>query len=179
MKIENDKIILREWADSDAERLAEIANNKKIFDNLRDAFPHPYTIDDAREFIALQKDNNNGLSKIFAIVVDGRVAGSIGAFLKGDVYRKNAEIGYYLAEEYWGRGIMTKAVRLITAFLFENFDINRVYAEPFARNTGSRRSLEKAGFRLEAELKCNVVKNGIIEDSCIYAILKDEFVNLV
>lgn len=175
MRREIDNIVLREWEEADAERLAEIANNKKIYDNLRDAFPHPYSIDDARQYIALQNNEDNKLSKVFAIVVDGKVAGSIGGFIKDDIYRKNAEIGYYIAEEYWGRGIMTKAIKLITRFLFDNFDIIRVYAEPFARNKGSRRCLEKAGFRLEAELKCNVIKNGIIENSCIYAVLKDEF----
>ena len=178
MYIENGNIVLRKWKEDDAERLAEIANNKKIYDNLRDMFPHPYSIEDARQYIALQQDDNNKMSKVFAVVVDGKVAGSIGAFFKEDVYRKNAEIGYYLAEEYWGIGIMTKAVKVLVAFLFQKFDIIRIYAEPFARNKGSRRSLEKAGFKLEAELKSNVIKNGIIEDSCIYALLKDEFVYL-
>ncbi|RCX18370.1 RimJ/RimL family protein N-acetyltransferase [Anaerobacterium chartisolvens] len=176
MKLEDDNIILREWEETDVERLAEIANNKKIYDNLRDAFPHPYSIDDARQYITLQLNGDNKLSKVFAILVDGKVAGSIGAFLKEDVYRKNAEIGYYLAEEYWGIGIMTKAIKILIEYVFETFDITRIYAEPFARNVASRRSLEKVGFRLEAELKCNAVKNGIIEDSCIYAILKCEFI---
>lgn len=172
MWIEDRNIVLRKWKEDDAERLAEIANNKKIYDNLRDAFPHPYSVEDARRFIALQQDGSK-LSKAFAIVVDGKAAGSIGAFLKEDVYRKNAEIGYYLAEEYWGKGIMTKTIKMIVEFLFNNFDIIRIYAEPFSRNVGSRKALEKAGFRLEAVLKSNVIKNGIIEDSCIYSILKD------
>ncbi|MGE5317002.1 MAG: GNAT family N-acetyltransferase [Chloroflexota bacterium] len=169
MKLAKDNIILREWAQSDAERLAEIANNKKLYDNLRDALPYPYSINDARQYIALVQGDN----KVFAIVVEGTVAGCIGGFLKEDVYRMNAEIGYYLAEEHWGRGIMTKVIRIFTEFLFESFDINRVYAEPFARNIGSRRSLEKAGFILEAVLRKSVIKNGIIEDSCIYSMLKE------
>lgn len=177
MRVESGNIVLRPWVEADAERLAEIANNKNIYDNLRDGFPHPYSIEDAQQFIALQQEENKH-SKVFAIVVDGKVAGSIGGFLKEDVYRKNAEIGYYLAEEYWGKGIITKAIKMIVAFLFENFDIIRIYAEPFARNMGSRRSLEKAGFKLEAELKSNVIKNGVIEDSCIYAMLKNNYLQL-
>lgn len=176
MRLQEDNVILREWEETDAERLAEIANNKKIYDNLRDAFPHPYSIDDARKYIAQMRNSDNKLSKVFAIKVDGKVIGNIGAIFKEDIYRKNAEIGYFLAEEYWGKGIMTKAIKMLIAYIFENFDIIRIYAEPFSRNTGSRRCLEKAGFRLEAELKCDAVKNGIIENSCIYAILKDEFV---
>jgi len=91
------------------------------------------------------------------------------------VHRKNAELGYYLAEEYWGKGTMTKVVRRMTQYLFGNFDIIRVYAQPFARNTASRRVLEKAGFRLEAVLKNNIIKNDVVQDGCIYAVLKDEF----
>lgn len=144
---------------------------KKIYDNLRDAFPHPYTLEDAKSYIASVKN----IPTVFAIVVDGKVAGSIGAFIQTDVYRKNAEIGYYLAESYWGSGIMTKIVITLVKYIFENYDIIRIFAEPFARNTGSRRVLEKAGFKLEATLKSNVIKNDIIEDSCIYTILRDEF----
>ncbi len=173
MIIQKDSILLRPWKTEDAERLAEIANNKNIYDNLRDGFPHPYSIEDAKKYISGAQEDNNQL-KIFAIVVDGIVAGSIGAFFLKDVYRKNAEIGYYLAEEYWGRGIMTKVIKAITEYLFDNFDIIRVYAEPFARNFGSRRVLEKAGYRFEALLKSNVIKNNEIEDSCIFAILRNE-----
>lgn len=158
----------------DADRLAIIANNQKIADCLRDGFPHPYSIDDARQFILLARQEGNN-SRLFAIEINGAVAGSIGAYLKENVHRKNAELGYYLAEEYWGKGIMPNAIRRMTQYLFENFDINRIYAQPFARNTGSRKALEKAGFRLEAFLKNSIIKNNIVQDGCIYAILKDEF----
>ncbi|OPY21491.1 MAG: ribosomal-protein-L7/L12-serine acetyltransferase [Methanomethylovorans sp. PtaU1.Bin093] len=169
-------ITLRPWEEEDAERLAFIANNKKIVDNLRDGFPYPYSIDDARKFIHLVK-HSEGISKAFAIVIDGFVAGSIAVYFKENVHHKNAELGYYLAEEYWGKGIMTKVVRCMTQYLFENFDIIRIYAQPFARNTASRRVLEKAGFRLEAVLKSNIIKNDVVQDGCIYAVLKDEFEN--
>jgi RimJ/RimL family protein N-acetyltransferase len=173
-RIVTDEFTLRPWEDGDAERLAVIANNKKIADNLRDGFPYPYSIDDARKFIYLTK-HSEGISKAFAIVIDGVVAGSIAAYFKGNVHHKNAELGYYLAEEYWGKEIMPKVVRCMTRYLFGNFNIIRVYAQPFARNTASRRVLEKAGFRLEAILKNNIIKNNVVQDGCIYAILKDEF----
>jgi RimJ/RimL family protein N-acetyltransferase len=176
MRIETDSFALRQWKDDDAERLFIIANNKKIYDNLRDAFPHPYSIEDAKKYISSFKEGNER-AIVFAIEMDGKIIGNIGAFFKDDVYRKNTEIGYYLAEEYWGNGIMTKAIRTIVKYLFDSFDIIRIYAEPFARNTGSRKSLEKAGFRLEAVLKKNIIKNEVIEDSCVYAILKEEFSN--
>jgi RimJ/RimL family protein N-acetyltransferase len=174
MIIKNDDFVLRYWEDKDAERLSIIANNKKIYNNLRDAFPHPYSIEDAKEYILFAQKEHD-LSRLFAIEIEGNVVGSIGAFFKDDVYRKNAEIGYYLDEEYWGRGIMPKVIISLVKYLFDNFEINRVYAEPFARNIGSRRALEKAGFRLEALLKSNVIKNEVIENSCIYSILKEEF----
>lgn len=170
MKIETDKIILRPWIPDDAERLATIANNKNIYDNLRDAFPHPYSIDDAKRYIE-KAQGLNVSSILLAIEKDGSVIGSIGAFFQNDVYRKNVEIGYFLAEECWGKGLMTKAVTALVKYLFQNFDIVRIYAEPFARNTGSRKVLENAGFKLEAVLKKNIIKNDTIEDSCIYSIL--------
>lgn len=173
IKIETDEFILRPWKEEDAKRLAVIANNRKIVDNLRDGIPHPYSIDDARQFITLASQNYTS-SKVFAIEINGEASGSIGAFIEDNVHRKTAELGYYLAEEYWGKGIMTKVLRSMAKYLFENFDLIRVYAQPFANNTGSRRALEKAGFRLEGTLKNNVIKNDVVQDDCIYAILKDE-----
>ncbi|MDK2947869.1 MAG: [ribosomal protein S5]-alanine N-acetyltransferase [Methanolobus sp.] len=174
MQILTNDFILRNWEEKDAERLASIANNQKIAENLNDGFPHPYSIEDAKRFISFAIEENKS-SLLFAIEINGTVAGSIGAYFKDNVHRKNAEIGYYLAEEYWGKGITTKAVRCLTQYLFEKYDIIRVYALPFARNTGSRRVLEKAGFRCETILKNSIIKNGIVQDDCIYAILKDEF----
>ena len=117
MKIETDEFILRNWQDEDAERLALIANNKKIFNNLRDVFPNPYSIDDAKEYITFAKKEEN-LSTLFAIEIDGKFNGSLAASVKNDVYRKNIEIGYYLAEECWGKGIMTKIVKAFVKYLF-------------------------------------------------------------
>lgn len=165
---------LRSWRNEDVERLALIANNPNIADNLQDEFPHPYSIDDAKEFISSTMQKNND-TEPFAIEMNGVVVGSISATFKKNVRSKNVEIGYFLAEEYWGRGIMPDAIRCITGYLFANYDIVRVYAKAYSTNTNSRKVLEKAGFRLEAILKDSIFKNGIIQDDCIYAVLKDEF----
>lgn len=113
--------------------------------------------------------------KYFAIEVEGEAAGSIAITLKLDVYRMNAEIGYFLGEQFWGRGIITEALKAIVKYGFETFDIIRIYAEPYADNMASRRVLEKAGFRLEATLRKNVIKNGVVRNSCIYSILKEDW----
>ncbi|TGC09728.1 GNAT family N-acetyltransferase [Methanolobus halotolerans] len=174
MIIETDDFKLRPWKDEDAERLATIANNKKISDYLRDGFPYPYSIDDAKGFIYLTRQAEVNVVA-FAIEINGTLAGSIGTYFKEDVHRKNMEIGYFLAEEYQGKGIMPGIIRCMTQYIFDNFDITRVYAEPFARNVASRRVLEKAGFRLEAVLKSSIIKHDVVQDSCIYAILKEDF----
>jgi ribosomal-protein-alanine N-acetyltransferase len=109
-----------------------------------------------------------------AIDIDGIAVGSIGIFLKDDVYCKSAELGYWLGEPFWGKGIMTQAVKQICKMAFEKYDIVRIFAEPYADNTASRRVLEKAGFRLEGILRKSVYKKGQIMDSCIYALIKDE-----
>lgn len=173
MQIITEDLILRNWEEKDAERLASIASNRKIADNLNDGFPHPYSVEDAKQFISHSRKKDPTYLHL-AIEKDGVVIGSIGAYFKENVHRKNADIGYYLAEEYWGKGIMPKAIMCITQYIFDNYDIIRVYALPFAKNKGSRRVLEKAGFRCEAILKNSIIKNGVVQDDCIYAILKDE-----
>jgi len=174
MKIQFDNGFLRPWKINDAEELSLIANNKKIADNLRDGFPNPYSLEDAYKWLDMVLAFNDP-PRYFAIIIDKKLAGSIGIVTKEDIYRKNVEIGYFLAEPYWGRGIITNAIRAVTAYAFKSFDIVRVYAEPFADNEGSKRALEKAGFRCEAVFKNYVIKNGIIKDSCIYSVLKEDF----
>jgi [ribosomal protein S5]-alanine N-acetyltransferase len=167
-------IVLRPWIISDATQIALIANNKKIADNLRDGFPFPYSLKDAEKWLDMILPENNP-PRFFAITHGNLVVGSIGIVSKSDIYRKNFEIGYFLSEEYWGKGIITKSIKAATSYAFKEFDVIRIYAEPFSDNIGSRRALEKAGFILEATLKRNVIKNGIIKDSCIYSVLKEEF----
>lgn len=175
MEIISEGIILRPWSIKDAPQLAVIANNKKIFDNLRDGLPFPYTLKDAREWLNLILPENIP-SRFFAIMLNDELAGSIGIVTKTDIYRKNLEIGYFLSERFWGQGIATRAIKAATSYAFKNFDVVRIYAEPFSDNIGSRRALEKSGYRLEAHLKRNVIKNGIIKDSCIYSVLREDFI---
>ncbi|MEI6048453.1 MAG: GNAT family protein [Bacteroidota bacterium] len=174
MEILFEGIVLRPWSISDAAQLAYIANNKNIADNLRDGLPFPYSLKDATNWLNIILPENFP-PRFFAISIDKLVVGSIGLVSKTDIYRKNFETGYFLAEERWGKGIATKAIKAVTSYAFKNFDIVRVFAEPFAENTGSRKALERAGFTLEATFKKNVIKNGIIKDSCIYAVLKEDF----
>jgi ribosomal-protein-alanine N-acetyltransferase len=174
MEIFFEGITLRPWSIKDAVTLAGIADNRNIADNLRDGFPHPYSLKDARNWLGMILPENIP-PRFFAVTIDKQLVGSIGIVSKTDIYRKNFEIGYFLAQEHWGKGIITKAIKAATSYAFKEFDVIRVYAEPFSDNTGSRRALEKAGFSLEATLKRNVIKNGIIKDSCIYAVLKEDF----
>jgi RimJ/RimL family protein N-acetyltransferase len=173
MKIHFEGICLKSWSVADAGPLAAIANNRKIADNLRDGFPNPYTIHDARDWLGMILPENHP-PRFFAILNEDEIVGSIGIVAKNDIYRKNCEIGYFLSEDHWGRGIATRAIRAATIYAFQTFDIVRLYAEPFADNAGSRRALEKAGYILEARLRKNVIKNGIVKDSCIYGILREE-----
>jgi [ribosomal protein S5]-alanine N-acetyltransferase len=177
MELFFDGISIRPWSITDASNLASIANNKKIADNLRDGFPFPYSLNDARDWLNLILPENHP-PRFFAIEVDNQLVGSIGIVSKTDIYRKNFEIGYFLSENFWGNGIITKAIKAATSYAFREFDIVRIYAEPFSDNHSSRRALEKAGFMLEATLKRNIIKNGIIKDSCIYSVLRENF-NLV
>jgi RimJ/RimL family protein N-acetyltransferase len=174
MEIIFEGVRLRPWSLNDADKLAVIANNRNISDNLRDGFPYPYSADDANNWLKMVIPVNDP-PRFFAICYQDDLCGSIGIVTKEDIYKKNVEIGYFLAEEYWGRGIITKAIKAATSHAFSKFDIIRVYAEPFSDNIGSRRALEKAGFKCEAYFRKNVIKNGIIKDSCIYSVLRDDF----
>jgi [ribosomal protein S5]-alanine N-acetyltransferase len=173
MEILFEGIILRPWSIDDAAQLAEIANNKNIADNVRDLFPFPYSLKDARKWIRSILPLNSP-PRNFAVLDNNVIVGNIGILIKEDVYRKNIEIGYFIGEKYWGQGIAVKAIKAVTSYAFSNFDIVRVYAETYADNQRSRRALEKAGLKLEAILRNSIIKNGIIKDSCIYSILKEE-----
>ncbi len=165
--------IIRQWRAEDAKSLSELLNNKKILDNLRDGLPFPYTEDDALEYInaMLNADKNSVFA--FAIEFEGEVAGSIGVFRQSNIHSKTAELGYYIGEKFWNRGIATFSVKKVCDFVFKNTDIIRIYAEPFARNAASCRVLEKAGFQREGTLRSNAVKNAVVEDMKMYAKIKD------
>lgn len=165
---------IRKWALSDAKDLAAAISNPHVLDNLRDGIPYPYTEEDGKYFISRLLATDEQENFAFAITVDDRVVGSIGISRQGNVHFRTGELGYYLSEEYWGRGIMTEAVRQICNYVFENSDILRIYAEPYAYNTASCRVLEKAGFQYEGTLHKNAVKNGTVLDMKMYAILKPD-----
>lgn len=164
---------IRPWEWSDARRLATLINNKNIWDNVRDILPHPYTLNDAESF--LQHSISAKTQTNFAILLDGEVVGGIGFIPKEDVYKFNAEIGYWIAEPYWGKGVATAAIGMIVNKVREILPQTiRVYAEIFAHNIGSMRALEKNGFVLESVRRKNVVKNGIIKDDHVYVLFLEK-----
>lgn len=168
------KCNIRKWKLSDAKDLAVALSNKKIQDNLRDGLPYPYTEQDGADYISSMLSANENDTFAFTIIVDNKVVGSIGVFRQENIHRQTAELGYYVAEEYWGRGIMTEAVKQICEYVFCKSDILRIYAEPFAYNAASCRVLEKAGFQYEGTLRSNAVKNGKVIDMKTYSLLKTE-----
>lgn len=165
---------LRPWQSGDAADIVPHANDPSVAGNLRDVFPYPYTLADAEDYIrdCIASDGKGQLCR--AIVVDGKAAGSIGVFLGSDVYRRSAELGYWLGRAYWRQGIMSASVRAICGEAFRNWDIVRIYAEPFAHNQASRRVLEKTGFVLEGVMRDGVVKNDRIFSYCVYSLLRRE-----
>ena len=167
------KIQIRKWELADAKDLATALSNRKILDNLRDGLPYPYTEQDGKDFIAAMLAADENSTFAFAITLDGKVIGSIGAFRQENIHKHTAELGYYIAEEHWGKGIMTEAVKQLCDYVFSHTDMIRIYAEPFAYNIGSQRVLEKAGFQYEGTLRNNDVKNGKILDMKMYSILRD------
>ena len=165
---------IRKWKLTDAKDIAVALSNKKIQDNLRDGLPYPYSEQDGVDFISSMLSAKEDETFAFAITLDDKVIGSIGVFRQQNIHRQTAEMGYYIAEEYWGKGIMTDVVKQICEYVFKNSDILRIYAEPFAYNTGSCRVLEKAGFQYEGTLRNNAVKNGKVIDMKMYSLLREE-----
>ena len=159
---------LRPWQIEDLDSLVKYANNYNVAKNMSDVFPYPYTKENGKAFIEFASKNSP--PNILAIEVNGETAGGIGIHPQGDIYQKNAELGYWLAEPYWGNGIITKAITEMVAYGFSNWDVVRIYARPFGTNIGSQKALEKAGFTLEAQLSKTFFKNGEYLDELIYAV---------
>ena len=170
MHIELRQAVIRDYRTDDAESIALNANHRDIWMNLRDTFPHPYTLADAQEWITLVESLNPRTN--FALDVDGSAVGGIGLKMQDDVNRRSAEIGYWLGPPFWGRGIATEALRALTHYAFDNFDLCRIYAMVFAWNPASAKVLENAGYTLEARLKKSVQKDGKMTDSLLYAIVR-------
>jgi RimJ/RimL family protein N-acetyltransferase len=167
MQLECGPCRIRSWRDGDEENLPRHANNRQIWLNLRDHFPHPYTRADAEWWIQSVQGRKPETS--FAIDVDGEAVGGISLMLHDDIERCSAEIGYWLAEAYWGRGIATAALRSLTEYAFTEFGLTRVYAVPYARNAASIRVLEKAGYVCEGVLRRSAIKDGEVLDQLMYA----------
>ena len=164
------KFILRSWNLGDVDSLVRYANNKEIARFMTNQFPHPYLPENGKAFIemAMKGDPAN----ILAIEIDGNACGGIGLHLQSDVHEKNAELGYWLAEPYWGRGIITEAIKEMIDYGFKTFEINRIYAIPYGNNLGSQRVLEKSGFELEGRFSNTIYKNGEYLDELVYAVRK-------
>lgn len=167
---------LRPWHASDKEALLKHANNYKVWQHLRDRFPHPYTEADAIWW--LQHTSNQQLQTQFAIDVKGDAVGGIGLELQQDIARVSAELGYWLGEAYWGQGIMTAAIKEITAWAIPALSLSRIFALPFIYNEGSVRALEKAGYQQEGILKRSAIKEGSIVDQFMYAFTDADLVRV-
>jgi RimJ/RimL family protein N-acetyltransferase len=159
---------LRPFRLGDEPSIAYYANNPRVWRNLRDSFPHPYTMTDAEQWIARVAGNETN----FAIDVGGQAVGSLGFVPGEDVWRRSAEIGYWLGEEHWGQGIMTEAVQAATAYAFRALDVTRLHAGVFAWNPASARVLEKAGYELEGRLRDAVFKDAEFVDELLYGIVR-------
>ena len=161
--------LIRPWSSADAEAVVKYANNRKIWLNLRDGFPHPYTPDDAQAF--LERASRQTAATLAAIATREEAIGGIGISVNEDVHRLTAEMGYWLGEAFWGRGITTAAVRAFAGYAFETYGVTRLFACVFAWNAASARVLEKAGFELEAVLRRSAVKEGKVIDQWQYAMI--------
>ncbi len=173
MEINGEGFRLRPWTLDDIPSLALHANNPGVSAHLRDRFPYPYTTEDARKFIthSLEADQTKD-SLNLTIEINAAAAGAIGLMFDQDVYRVSAEIGYWLAEPYWGRNIVPRAVNLLVDYAFQHTHLTRIYAGVFESNQASIRVLEKAGFQLEGIRRKSVIKKGVIMDSYLYATIR-------
>jgi RimJ/RimL family protein N-acetyltransferase len=167
MQLKSGNVSLRPLRESDAKRMAELLNNVKIGRNLRDGLPYPYTVNDALEFI--EKFGNH--PSFFAVEYNGEYAGNISLSPHENVYRKTAEIGYLLGEPYWGKGIMTTAVELITEYGFKVLGFARIHTGVYEFNPASQKVLEKCGYQKEGIMVKNVFKNGELHDEIRFAII--------
>ncbi len=160
------KTVLKSWEKVDIPILATYFNNIRIWNNLRDYIPHPYTEDDATKFIEAQEVIDP--IQNFSILHEDELCGGIGIILKEDIYRMNVELAYWIAEPFWGKGIATEAVRQMTEYTFEKFAINRIIAEVFEYNPSSMRVLEKNGYYLQSVSRKGVLKNDYLYDNYIW-----------
>ncbi len=172
MHIECGPCVLRSFRSGDEESLVRHANDRDVWLNLRDRFPHPYTFADAQGWVSFAATQTPEVN--FAIDVQGAAVGGIGLILHDDIEKCSAELGYWLGREFWGKGITAAAVRAVTRYAFETFALTRVYAVPFADNAGSIRVLEKAGYRCEGRWRRSAIKDGLVKDQLVYALTDED-----
>jgi RimJ/RimL family protein N-acetyltransferase len=171
MRLNGSRCTIRPWRTTDVEAIAKHANNVNVAKQLRDRFPHPYTRRHAVDFVQHATDTDPMTN--FAIEAAGEVVGGLGFVPGVDIERYSAEIGYWLSETMWGRGIATEAVVLATEYAFRDRHMLRLFALPFADNHASRRVLEKAGYECEGILRSSSVKSGERRDQALYARIND------
>ncbi|RPA69751.1 N-acetyltransferase [Cyclobacteriaceae bacterium YHN15] len=174
MKIEGKKnVSLISWNDGHFHQLYPLANNPNIAKNLRDSFPFPYTIHDARHWIEHNIKFNPPQN--FAIEYEGKLAGAIGCEIGKDELRTNMEVGFWIGQPFWGKGIASEALVLYTEYALDKFpEVKRIYSQVFETNIASMKVLENAGFEPEAILRHAYIKNGRIGDLFQYVILREE-----
>lgn len=170
MLLELGDLRIRSWRRDDLDALLRYANNAKIAANLRDQFPHPYTRRDALDYLNYARAMDVPTS--FAVEHNDEAIGGIGFKLGIDIARLSVEIGYWLAEPFWGRGLMTRAVSASSDWAFDNYQVIRIFATAFSHNVASMRVLEKAGFEREGILRRSAIKNGAVVDQVMYAKLR-------
>ena len=168
MRVDCGCCVLRPWAAGDGPSLVRHANSYKIWQNLRDAFPHPYTLADAKQWISFAGQKSPPQT-LFAVEVGGEAVGSVGLFPKSDIERLSAEIGYWIGEDFWGKGIATAAVRALSTYGFKELGLTRIFAVPLVSNPASMRVLEKAGYVREGVLRRSAVKESVVLDQVLYA----------
>ena len=162
--------MIRSWNEQDCDALVKYANNYKIWKNLRDGFPHPYSRESALSFLSMV--GHQDPLTFYALATTEEAIGSIGISLNKDVHRLTGELGYWLAEPFWGKGIISEAIQKFCDFAFEQYGLVRIYAEPYVYNPASCRALEKAGFVYEGRMRNSVIKEGQITDQFLYAKIK-------
>ncbi len=167
------KLKLQKLKLSDTNRFAELANNKRLWLNMRDTFPHPYTIGNAISFINFSKKDND--NHIFGIFYNNELVGAVGLHGQEDINRHSVELGYWIGEPHWNKGIATKAVALIVDFGFKNLDINRIFASTIESNLASSRVLEKNNFIFEGVSRKSAFKNNVFLDEYNFSLLKDAY----
>jgi ribosomal-protein-alanine N-acetyltransferase len=160
---------LRPFRMEDLPALVKHASDPTVAANLTDSFPNPFTEEAGRAFIETAMNTVPPLRR--AIDIGGEACGAIGLHPKQDLWRRNMELGYWLGAAHRGKGIMTEAIKRMVQLGFDTYpEVTRIFATPFGSNVASQKALERAGFRLEANLKSTLVKNGVVQDELIYAV---------